>query len=41
MNDGGKMIMNGVKDLEGGDLTTCDDAGSLLASGYCRLSARF
>jgi hypothetical protein len=36
VNDGGKIIMNSVKDLEGGDLRACDDTGSILASGYCR-----
>ena len=36
MNDGGKIIMNSVKDSEGGDLRPCNDTGSMLASGYCR-----
>jgi hypothetical protein len=36
LDDGGKIIMNGVKDLEGGDLRRCDDTGSMLVSGYCR-----
>ena len=36
MNDDGKIITNGVKDLEGGDLSLCDDTASMLASGYCR-----
>jgi hypothetical protein len=34
--DGRKIIMNGIKDLDGGDLRPCDDTGSMLASGYCR-----
>ena len=36
VNDGVKITMNGVKDLEGGDLRSCDDTRSMLASGYCR-----
>ena len=36
VNDDGELIMNRVKDLEGGDLRTCDDTRSILASGYCR-----